>query len=185
MNLPSNLWNSPLIKQRLYQEAGFECSHGKPTMQHYWFIVPESDTKVDLIELKNYESSMLNLDPHPHQMGMAKELMIMLNKNIDHDGLWIVGWTHPPAGWEAIRVDGDNCWNRMVMIWLDEDGDIQFPVETDLPIYEIVSNGLEYYTELCETAWQTWDEAYGKKAQKQDFGLKDEQVTKKTLAALN
>lgn len=185
MKLPSNVWKSPLILQRLAQEAMFECNHGKATNPHYWFSVPESDTRVDLIELRNFTPNEMDIDPHPHQKGMSIDLMMRLNRHISHDGLWIVGWTHPPERWEAIKTDGDNCWNRMVMIWLDEDADIQFAVETDLPIADIVERGLDYYVEMSEKSWKSWNESFGKSAQKTDFALKDEQVTKKTLASLN
>ncbi len=185
MDLPANLWKSPLILQRLAQEAEFECRYGKADKPHYWFAVPEADTKVDLIELKNYVETFTDIDPHPHQKGMARELMVMLNSNIDHDGLWIVGWTHPPPAWETIKVDGDNCWGRMLMIWLDEDGDIQFPFETDSPLFEIVEAGLDHYVEMCEKSWQAWNESFGREAQKKEFALKEEQLTKKTLESLH
>lgn len=185
MDLPQNLWNSPIIRQRMAQEAAFECRHGIPTHAHYWFAVPEADTKIDLIELRNFTPSLMHIDPHEYQKGLAKELMIMLNRHIDHDGLWIVGWTHPPEMWESFKVDGDNAWGRMVMLFLDEDGDIQFCTETDLPVADIVASGMNYYVELCEKSWTAWNESFGKKAQKTDFALKEDQQTKKVLASIH
>ncbi len=181
MKLPDNLWKSRAILSRLSKEAAFD----NPGLAHYWFAVPEADTKVDLIELRNFEPSIFHIDPHPHQKGMAIEMMMELNRHIDHDGLWIVGWNRPPAGWESIKVDGDNCWSQMIMIWLDEDGDIKFPLTTELSIVEIVSSGIEYYVELCERAWQSWNENYGKRAMKSEFGIKDDQLSKVALSTIN
>lgn len=185
IHLPENIWNSQVIKKRLWNEANFESNNGAPAKAHYWIVAPTVDGSRDHHILKNFSVGIMDVEPHDMQMAFAQELRYRLQKDLSHDGLWLVGWTHPPASWEAIKVDGDNCWNRLVMVWLDEDADPHFTVETDIPFVEMIGRGGHYYLELAEEAHKTWAEAYGKKARRDDFGLRDDQQTKKALAALN
>lgn len=187
MNLPDNIWLSPVIKKRLLMEAGFESTnHGRPPKAQYWFSAPmATDLKSRMgVTLKNYVPGVFDVDPHDMQMAFASELRWRLQQNIGHDGLWIAGWTHPPGNDQTIRVDGDNAWNRLVMVWLDGDGDPQFTVESDLPFVEMISRGGYYYIEMAEEAYQAYVEAYGLKAMKDDLGLGEDQMTKAALAAL-
>lgn len=185
MKLPDNIWNSPVIRQRFFQEANFECSHGKPQNPHYWLVAPEADTKAGDIVLVNFKEDEFNVAPHELQQDFAENLKNVLQKQLHHDGLWVVGWTHPPASWESVKIDGDNTWGRLVMIWFDEDADPQYTVESDMPFIEMCANGYEYYAGLCAEAHEAWSESYGKIAMKDDFGLKEEQTTKAALSALS
>lgn len=185
MRLPEEIWNSKVIKKRMRDEAHFECSHGLPIKAHYWFTVPQGDTRRGNLELRNFMPGVLDIDPHEHQKGMARTLRESLQREAHHDGVWILGWTHPPSSTDAILEDGDNCWGRLVMIWLDEDADPQYTVESDLPIAQMISHGMQYYIDLAQQAHERWKESYGKKALKEDFGITSEQQTKKALEALN
>lgn len=71
------------------------------------------------------------------------------------------------------------------MIWLDEDGDPQYTVESSLPIIEIIDGGIANYITQAERAHEAWSEAYGKKAVKDDFGIKEHQQTQEVLSSLN
>jgi len=184
MILPENIWNSPVIRKRLAQEALFESNRGVSQLPHYWMTVPEGDSKAGNIVLKNYETSPFNIDPHILQQEFALGVRKGLQREEHRDGLWIAGWTHPPSHAHAIRVDGDNVWGRLIMIWLDEDADPQFTLESDMRFIEIVENGVGYYIRLAAEAFQTWDEHYGKKATKSDFALKEDQTSKAALEAL-
>jgi hypothetical protein len=180
IDLPNNLWKSPAIRKRLEAEARFEGSH-KP---QYWMVAPQADTQDGCVILRNYEASIFNVDPHEAQTHFAKELQTTLQTGFHFDGIWIVGWTHPPSDSQAIRADGDNVWGRMIMIWLDEDGDPQYTVDITDEVVEILRNGIMYYCMLCDQANHIYTEAYGKRAMKDDFGISESQTKKETLKAL-
>lgn len=185
MSLPQNLYDSLVIKKRLLQEAGFECAHGVPHKRHYWIVAPEADTRLGDILLRNFKPSFIDIEPHDSQQQFANMLQAVLQHNLHHDGLWLVGWTHPPSTAHAVRVDGDNAWGRMVMIWLDSDGDPKFTAESDLPFFKMIGRGVEYYAGLADQAYEQWKEMAGPQAMKDDFGVREDQQTKAALKALH
>lgn len=180
--LPFDLWESPAIRKRLLQEAMFD-QNAVPAKDQYWIYVSQPD-KTGQVVLRNFNPGPLDPPPHEMQIAFAEAIRATLQKEYGHDGFWMVGFTHPPASWESIRTDGDNCWNRFLMIWADKDGDIKFPFETEDRFVEMLENGDLYYVGVAERCWQAYDEAYGKKALKEDFGISPEQMTKPTLTAL-
>ena len=186
MRIPENIWNSPVIRQRLLLEAAYECdTHGAPQHPFYWFNVPEGDTKRGALDLRNFVPTPFHIDPHALQMDFAREIREHLQSEEHHDGLWIVGWTHQPPQYEAIRIDGDNTWCRMVMIWLDEDADPQYTLESEVPFFQMVENGTSYYVGLAAEAYEKWQEIYSSKNLIKDMELKDDQISKPALEALN
>lgn len=180
-SLPNNLWTSPVLIDRLGQEADFE----QPAKVQFWFSVPQADTRIGNITLKNFDNSLTNIPPHELQQDFAVALRQYMQSEIHHDGLWMVGWTHPPASGNHLRVDGDNCWGRLVMIWLDEDGDPQFTVDSYRPFVQMMKDGISYYVNMCENAYAAFNEEYGKKAMKADLGIKEDQIKKDVLKSLH
>ena len=182
--LPSNFWNSPVIRKRLYQEAGFETAAGISAKNQYFFIAPFPDSFAGDIFLRNYSPGPIDPDPHEMQIEFSRSVRNLLQSNCGHDGYWLVGWTHPPETYESIRIDGDNCWNRMAILWADSDGDFQFCFDSDIPFIEMFDNGDLYYVNMLETAWNKWNEDYGKRAVKDDLGIHQDQLGKPALEAL-
>jgi hypothetical protein len=189
-SLPSELWNSPVIKKRLFAEACFECDWGISHKKFYWVMVPHADSKDGVITLLNYEQSVINDDPQDIQKRFARKLMVELQRKMHHDGLWIVGFTHPPyrTTHEIITDTGDNCWNRLFAIWLDADGDPQYTFESDLPFVQQIEGGddkaVERYMGLAAKSHQQWKEIYGPMAMKRDMMLKEGQSRRAALEAL-
>lgn len=184
-NLPPNIWNAPAIRNRLLAEASFECDHGVSDKKIYWVVVPEADGKGGHIVLRNFEPKPFVPDPHEMQEMMATDLQMLLQKNLHHDGAWIVGWTHPPQASSFLHLEGgDNVWGRLIMIWLDEDADPKFTVESDHPVQDMVENGPKYYCGLAAQGYEMWDKEYGKKALKEDFGITSDQQTKAAQASM-
>ncbi len=71
------------------------------------------------------------------------------------------------------------------MIWLDQDGDPKFTAESDMPFYDMVKEGVNYYAGLAEQAYTQWLEMVGPAAIKDDFGIGEDQQRKAALEALN
>lgn len=184
-HLPSNIWKSKAIRTRLEQEARFESNHGRADKPHYWIIAPEGDSRRGEVVLSNFEESILDCEPHELQQDFARQIQKSVQKEAHFDGVWLVGWTHPPAGWDAIRVDGNNCWGRLIMIWLDEDADAQYTVESDIPFIQMVQAGVDNYITQAERAHHEYVAHYGKKAMKNDFGIKEDQTSKEALSTIH
>lgn len=181
--LPSNLWESQIIKDRLILEANFDGNRGIPKKPHFWVLVPHADTKNGSVILKNFDTTIEDIEPHPMQQDFARGLQEHLMKEASFDGLWIVGWTHPPTSY-GVLTEQDNVWNRLIFIWLDKDGDPQYTLESELPVINIISHGIDYYINLAHKTHEQWNEIYGNDVLKSDMMLKDEQQKKAVLESL-
>ena len=181
--LPSNLWKSPVIQDRLIQEALFDCRYGVPAKPYFDVIVPQADTKSGHIQLRNYTPSMAEVAPHPIQTQFAKNLLDILMKEAHFNGLWLVGWTHPPTTYAAL-TEMDNAWQRLIIIWLDKDGDPQYTIDYDKPVIEIIADGLELHTQKIVGAHDQWREIYSDTKMKTDMALTEDQQKRMTLEAL-
>lgn len=181
----SELWKSPVIRKRLFQEASFESGDlGISDKPHYWCLVPFADSGTGVQVLQNYDSADLkNCDPHPMQQNFADKVMRALQREASFGGLWLVGFTHPPSAYGVI-TDTENVWNRLICIWHDNEGDPQFTLETDLPFIQQVRSGEMYYVGLAHDAHQQWTEMYGRKAMKSDMMLKEGQTKAAAMEAL-
>lgn len=185
-NLPSNLWNSPAIRERLELEATFDCARGVSLKKHYWVIVPHADGEQGFIVLSNFDpNDPANMMPHEMQQQFAIEIQRMLQKEAHHDGLWVVGFTHPPSTYQVITDTGDNVWGRTICLWLDGDGDPQYTVESDIDFVQQIQNGVEYYANLANEAHEAWKEMYSMSVLKDDMGLKEENIVRPALETLN
>jgi hypothetical protein len=183
-NLPSNIWESPAIRKRLYQESCFECDWGIADKKQYWAVAPIPDDKHGVATLRNYDpKGILNSDPHQIQQIFAQDVRKMLQSEAGFDGLWVVGYTHPPTTTEVLK-DGDNCWGRLFMLWLDEDADTQFTMEADIPFVQMFERGAKYYVGMANEAHETWKEIYSQKVLKEDMGLGADQQKKVALETL-
>lgn len=186
MKLSDAIWDSPVLRQRLKAEAAFESRNGRPEKAQYCVFAPHNGGGRACNTLRNYKPEVLDIDPHEMQVAFAQELRWRLQKELHHDGIWLVGWTHPPSTHQAIMVEGDNCWSRMVILWLDEDADPQFCLDIDdTPFVEMIQRGGRYYLDMSERAWLEWSKDYGKRAIKDDFGLREDQTKKAVLSSIN
>lgn len=84
------------------------------------------------------------LTVHVTQQAFAHRLIRILNKEVWLDGAWVVGWTH--GG------------NRLMIIYIDADGDPQFTIENDEPVSVIMSVEPLKYAEDAWDAYHLWKE---------------------------
>lgn len=148
------VYNSPLIKERLQLEAEVDGDEA-PSRPLYWatFQLPNREIHTT----QNFAASPLNALPHEMQMMFAKDMLKALNTEVRNEGAWIVGYTHPPAAGEILRVDGDNAWDRLFAIWLDKDGDPQFTVENIRWLFSaILEAGVEFWVKQGAMCYEQW-----------------------------
>lgn len=101
--------------------------------------------------------------PAPDQQMFAQDLIKLLNREISHGGRWIIEWTHPgeffgAEGLSAVEACFTRTYERWVMMWMDEDGDIQFSIENEEPMWVIMANGPLQWVEQAEDGWKQWKE---------------------------
>lgn len=131
-HVPDRLLATESLKQRLFEEAGFENDGLCPFA---WYSIP-------FCESDKAWSIGTGYCPEPAERLMAESLGRILNRQLHHDGAWITGWTD----------DG----RRFVSIWVDADGDVQFTVDCLDGVVKMAIAGAEDHVEQCEQAWQKW-----------------------------
>lgn len=117
---------SSALSRRVYVEAD---------EREAWMAVMRSNGEIRI---------KCNSPAHPHmsQSLFAIEMLRDLNKRIANSGAWTVGWCHG--------------YTRMILIWMDGDGDPQFTVEVDDRIADIIKAGVDHFTAQCYEAWAKW-----------------------------
>lgn len=129
---------TPLLLRRFRAEGEFEGANGL-----YAAYIQKSDGNFLRC---NYicKGGMLE------QM-FAEDMLNVLNRNIAHDGAWVVVYTHfaPPRPPEA-----EGVFHRVAFLWMDKDGDVKFTVERDQPLHQLIAEvTLDDLVNQCEAAW--------------------------------
>ena len=102
----------------------------------------------------------------PEQTMFALDVLNKLNRELHHNGAWVMVFTDPkPAdtgGLAMLARSGQAEYSRYVIMWLDEDGDVQFPiewVENECEPHDfagVLVLGIENIVGLCEGAYELW-----------------------------
>lgn len=179
MKYPDYVLDSQALSNRLHAEATFDCSEGDSSKGHFWSLTQMPSDRRVAVRL-NFTPSMTDIEPHELQKSFAKDLLVALNREVGHNGGWVVGFTHPPASWHAFHINGDNAWARMFCLWLDADGDPQFTFDTELPFHEVFGSGIDGYVHQCAKAYREWEKMLGKEGLK-DLGIKEDQLIKEAM----
>lgn len=147
------------IRERLDAEAAMDSEIGVTTAS--WFAVKVLNRgKGDVVIERNYnpeKTGMLAIpDPSPCQAAWAVAVAKILNHEIDHDGCWIVGLTHPPGFGEFLKIQPRFEWRRTIKLWVDNDGDPQFTSDCIDPWRLVVEQNPDHFINQSEKAWQHW-----------------------------
>jgi hypothetical protein len=95
----------------------------------------------------------------------ADDVLRALNRELHHDGAWVVVFTAPQplATGTAIFAQPDHVeYGRYVIMWMDADGDVQFSMEwvqneSDLLDFaDVLIAGLESTMAKAEACWEAW-----------------------------
>jgi len=147
---------TPTLLRRFLLEAYCDGGDGR----HY-AIIRKPDGHV-LVHHEQPASPKLALE----QLTWAADLLRLLNREIHHDGAWVIVFTHPETPhYESILHSTPTHWKyrRYAILWIDEDGDPQFTQEWSqndsemLDFADVVVAGLESTAAKAETAWQLWN----------------------------
>lgn len=86
-----------------------------------------------------------NSMPSEHQVEFLRQLIINVNKNIDHGGCWIIGWYGKGFLFDPWRIES---------FWKDEDGDPHVIVTMDDPWHLMREKDMQHWLEDHEAAWR-------------------------------
>src|SRR4051812_19586677 len=119
MRISENLVISPTLLRRFAAEGEMEEGDGR------YFGVIQRDNG-DL--LVHHPASPSAIAP---QLLWAGEVLRLLNRELHHDGAWVLVFTHPQSvpGISVLHHSGHAEYRRYGLIWLDADGDPQFTME--------------------------------------------------------
>lgn len=140
---------TPAILRRFEAEAEMEDGNG----QHYAVI-------------QRADKGFLDHNPgSPELDGMqavfARDVLTMLNRELHHNGAWVMVFTHP-APFDFIGMG--QMYRRFGLIWLDADGDPQFTLDwaegvgEQIDFTDVLIDGKECWGDQAEAAWQSWHE---------------------------
>lgn len=143
---------TPTLLRRFISEALLEHGDGR----HCAFLLRSNGNLV--------RHNPASPDIVPEQTMFADDVLRRLNRELHHDGAWVIVFTHPnptPPGW-SIFTQPRTEYRRYVLLWLDADGDVQLPIEwvegeSDLLDFaEVLAAGIDSVLNLCEGAWTMW-----------------------------
>lgn len=136
--LEDNTLITKLLIRRFHAEGEFEGGDGK-----YAAFIQKRD--------RNILSHTLSCKPGMLEQFFAEDMLNALNKHLHHDGAWVIVFTHydPPR-----PPFSEGVFNRFVLLWLDEDGDVKFPLECVHPLHKVMEeSGIDSWLSQCEAAW--------------------------------
>jgi thiamine phosphate synthase YjbQ (UPF0047 family) len=112
--------------------------------------------RVEIIDGRVREYTSGRCRPMEVQKIAAMELCTFLNREMHHGGRWVVGWAGQtnevtPGGLIVFGVP-----TTMGLVWLDQDEDVQFTVEIDERLDDIIRSGPEHWCDQAEQAWREW-----------------------------
>lgn len=150
--LPEDLAITPALLRRFEGEAELEGGDGR----HY-AVIQRNDGS---ILVHHPASPQLS----PMQMIWAADALKLLNREIHHDGAWVVVFTHPKPQLENIFQDAKHAdYRRYVLLWMDRDGDVQIPIEwlegdnEDFRTFtDVIMAGVHSTAQKAEGCWQVW-----------------------------
>jgi hypothetical protein len=134
---------TPALIKRFHDEGKFEGAAGA-----FYAFVQKSNG--DLL------AHSVGPDVGAAEHLFAADLLSYLNRHLHHDGAWCMVFTHPkPPQPPLMQTEFD----RLVVLWMDKDGDVQFPLEHNLGIVTALEWAMPAWAQQCETAWALWRQA--------------------------
>lgn len=140
---------TPLLIRRFAEEAVYE---GGGHDDRFHAFLQRSDA--------SYVEHTLSTPCDPMQRVFAFDLLQGLNKDLYHDGAWVILFTNPKP---VEILASTTLYDRFCLIWIDQDGDpgftmdwVEGEIEDELDFADAMMSGLDSWIDRAETAWQNW-----------------------------
>lgn len=141
--------NEPgVMRRRLLEQIGDECGDDA------WFTM--EDPRGFL------EGQVGHVHLIPQQQTWARDLCRALNKHADMDGAWVVAWCDPVMVDPPLGLVPGTFGMRLPIpsraVWFhkDRDGDVNFCVDTEDKLTDILRGSIDERVEHAVVAWQEW-----------------------------
>jgi len=147
-NVSDDLLITPFLLRRFVREAEIEQND----QRHYAVLLRRDGQYLD------YNPGSPELEEM--QAVFARDLLRMLNRELHHDGAWVIVFTDPAPPQALISLKWE--YRRFAILWLDRDGDPHFSVEwlqgesDEFDFADVLLSGIESWVARAETAWQEW-----------------------------
>lgn len=117
-----------------------------------------------------FDSGTLAPGLTPEQQCWAEAMLTVLNREIHHDGAWVIQFTHPATNAvHGILMPGAPAvYERIAFLWMDADGDVQFTHDTVSPFDAVWAEGPMPWVERCEQSWAAWDHLMNRVLERKD-----------------
>jgi hypothetical protein len=156
--LPDTILLSPIVKHYIKERLRFEGEQedGNGTV---FAVIQKADG--------GWIESGTQLAPPliPEQTMFARDMVQILNREIHHNGCWLVFFTHPERADGFVPGGFETEYPRFGFIWLDQDGDPQFTMDwlngeyEELTFQDVLMSGPVSWAQRLETAWHEWHTA--------------------------
>lgn len=152
MQLDDDLLITTTLLRRFFDEAQVDDGNGQ-----FYALIRKQDAK-----LLSHHPGSPQLDPL--QVMWGAEVLERLNRELHHDGAWVLVFTHPVPPELRVYLPNHIEYGRYALIWIDEDGDPQFTMEWSrgdsaglIDFAAVVGAGILSTAQKAETSWQLWN----------------------------
>ena len=134
--LPDDLLATPALQERFFLESLFEGERQRKL--GYWHLRQRSNG--------DFSRKAVRYVPEPGVVRMSEILLGNINKKVGMGGAWVLAWMN----------EGD----KLVLMWMDGDGDVQFTYELDAQqiFHPVPSRRMELndIVNHCYESWKAW-----------------------------
>lgn len=139
---------TPALIRRFEDEGNFEAEGG------YVGLLQLSDGK--LVRHRR------GPDPDAEQFMFAHDVLAGLNRNVAHDGAWVVVLVGPRKPDLILPLAKPTAtYENAKFMWMDRDGDVKMVYEVEISdIADTMLKGIEFWVEGAEGAWKFANEMH-------------------------
>ena len=95
-------------------------------------------------------------EPTAFKKTVILDIVAALNRHIAHDGAWVAVWVDPQP--KPLAVLNGTDYGKLVLMWMDMDGDVRFPIEIEEDDATLAIKGYAHWCEQAEVAWNIWND---------------------------
>lgn len=157
------LTEDKMVTKTLLQHFALEAEFEGGSGQYYALMLRDNG------DLMAHHPFSPGLDPA--QLMFAADVLRLLNRELHHDGAWVICFTHPKpqALKSGIHLPSTHWeFGRYALTWLDADGDPQFTQEwmegsssERRDFVSVLLQGIVPVAQMAEAAWQAAHEMTG------------------------
>lgn len=150
-----------VVKRTLLNQIASECG------DDVWALARDAEGNVHVCATGR-------CDPTALQQGFASELLEKLNAHADLDGAWAVAWCDPTLT-QVQNILWLRVPTRLVWMHLDRDGDVNFLLDNECRLDDLLEEGVNARVENAVDAYKEY------RSMMADIGVRPDQKRKAAL----